>query len=57
MIKKLIALISLLMIVGAFSACTSNPAKVEANNAEFAEQVEAEAEGNGNLAQSFTTAS
>lgn len=54
MMKKLLATLSLLTLAAALTACTSNPAKVEASNAQFAEQVETQAEGTGDLTKSYT---
>ena len=52
--KKVMAFISLLMLVGALSACTvSNPKQVEANDVKFSQSVEAEAEGSANMAKTY----
>lgn len=58
MMKKLLALLSLVILASALTACTSsNPKKVEANNAKFSQQVDAETEGTGDLTKNFAAGS
>jgi hypothetical protein len=52
--KKFMAFISLLMLVGALSACTvSNPKQIEANDVKFSTAVENEAQGSANMAKTY----